>query len=628
MERVFRLISDGAADLARHPLFTWLRAAPVPLGNRLAVLPALAPFAMGYKDVCTWALTYDNPQGALQQAINAHAAEDATHSALYVENWRALGLDEATGWGTADILWWMFAAAETDSARRAGTDLMAMPAADGGDPLLRAAWAEAVEAAGAVFFGVIAPLAEQYRAQTGTDSRYLGSYHLAREGGHVGEHDLFTRCTLTPDRLKLAAGLADQVLGLFRDLFDSLLRYGVTYAGPGRFPSRFPGRPAADALGPAGLPCPGRAGAAAPSPLIQSALDEHTRRGAGHPLYRWLGSPEGGTAEARLSVLVPDWAVGIMGYPEVLRLLAGPRDDAAVRAWTASLAWHGAAFLTDWDELELDSHPARTASGALEWLYLEPHTDVHRRNMATFTQLAAGCRTPMERSWLLEILEASGDPWFAVTSALAAEAETDPGPRLNYLAGRLETPPPGGGAFLRGPLTAAEEHRIAAMVAPVFGAVDRQLDSTWLRIRPRQWAQRAEGPPGERPGTGPRGPRPARRPRDRGQAGEPDLPRHITADRRGTGPVHAPGEDTARRPGKTPPAQRPRVSDLRGRGNGRRLLGPGPRPADLRRPGGLRVRPRRRHPPAGQRQQHQMASRHHRPDRPERAGKRGSAARA
>jgi hypothetical protein len=97
--------------LTGHPLFAWLRDSEVPLGNRMDILPVSAPLPTMFRDLNMWVLRYPAPASPLQDAINAHTIEDATHSQLYVDDWRALGFDERLGFSAADTLWWLFASA-------------------------------------------------------------------------------------------------------------------------------------------------------------------------------------------------------------------------------------------------------------------------------------------------------------------------------------------------------------------------------------------------------------------------------------------------------------------------------------------------------------------------------------
>src|SRR5262249_21097846 len=223
MEAVFQLVDEGAAKLAAHPLLTCVQDAAVPLDPPLPRLPAWALFAMGSRDICTLVLPSRPPQDPLRCAINEHAAEDATHSRLFLEDWDALGLDERLGWRASDVLWWLFLAPETAAMRHVGMRLLAMPAADGGDPLLRCAWAEVIEAAGAVFFRAIAPHAEQLAGRTGREYRYLGDYHLARESGHIDSVEAFRAQRLGETQRARAMSLALSTLEMFQCLFDCML---------------------------------------------------------------------------------------------------------------------------------------------------------------------------------------------------------------------------------------------------------------------------------------------------------------------------------------------------------------------------------------------------------------------
>ena len=103
----------------------------------------------------------------LQAAINAHTTEDATHSRLYVQDWRALGFDERLGFSAADTLWWLSALPHTRPFRDRLPVLAGIAAADRGDPVLRFVQAEAIEASGNAFFAGVTPVAEQFSTLTG-----------------------------------------------------------------------------------------------------------------------------------------------------------------------------------------------------------------------------------------------------------------------------------------------------------------------------------------------------------------------------------------------------------------------------------------------------------------------------
>jgi hypothetical protein len=476
MDLVFRFVADRAAALNGHPFLCWARYADVSLDQRLAVLTVLAPFAMGYQDACTWARRYRSPRDDLETAINLRAAEGAAHAGFFLEDWAALGLDEVLGLRASDVLWWLFIAPETATIRRASTQMLAMPAADAGDPLLRAAWTEAIEACTAILFAALAPLAAELADRTGRQYPYMGGGGLVHQGGRLAS--VFAGQKLSGKKRARAIDLAARMFSLFEAVFDSVLEYGAGYPAA-RQALR---RPRFPALARPDRPRPRRLLELAPvNPAAQSLLDHRRERTARHPLYQWLSSSEPPGPAAKLTLLVPDRAVTIMRYGEVLQVLCGQPatgQAATLYSWAGELAGRGAVFLADWAALGVDEQLGWTASQTLRWLYMNPHSDRPRRNMATFIRLAASCRSPLVRLWLLVALEASSEPWFAATRPLALTAEREQGIELDYLSGRCEGPGPVDASFRQARLTACELGQVLNVIRLVFDAVDKQLEQT------------------------------------------------------------------------------------------------------------------------------------------------------
>jgi hypothetical protein len=215
---------------------------------------------------------------------------------------------------------------------------------------------------------------------------------------------------------------------------------------------------------------------------VQCLLDSRRERTARHPFYQWLRTSCDTAPANRLALPLRDWTAGLMGYRDLCLHALRYRHDVGlareVNAWAAQLSGHSAVLLADWDALGMNQRLGWTASETLRWVYLDPHTDAHRRNMARFTHLAANCASPLLRLWLMEALEASGEAWFATTAGLAAEAEQLHGIRLDYLAGRREGPGPDGGRFRQQPLSPQACDQAMEMITVVFDAVDEQLSSS------------------------------------------------------------------------------------------------------------------------------------------------------
>jgi hypothetical protein len=63
---------------------------------------------LGYRDLARYAFSYPNPSDAAQRAINAWAAELATHSGPFLQDWDHLGLDDQLGFNASDTLEFLF----------------------------------------------------------------------------------------------------------------------------------------------------------------------------------------------------------------------------------------------------------------------------------------------------------------------------------------------------------------------------------------------------------------------------------------------------------------------------------------------------------------------------------------
>lgn len=295
METVLRDIEDRAERLHAHPLFEWVDSDDVPPETKLTLLPCLVNFTMGFRDLNKWVLRYPHPRNDLECGIDAHTFEDQTHSRLFLEDWERLGIDDSLGWRASETLWWLFLADDNEVSRSHGSYLRSIAVADEGDPLLRFAHSEVIEACGSVFFRHISPVAEALTDRTGIDLRYLGPYHLARESGHMECEELFEAQRLDNRQWERAVKLVDAMFRLFEEFFDSVLRYARRYVVAGTVP-----RPLADAHGsrnghraltrtPAGASLPRATVAIHPSQApLQRLLEERRELVAQHAFYTWV----------------------------------------------------------------------------------------------------------------------------------------------------------------------------------------------------------------------------------------------------------------------------------------------------------------------------------------------------
>lgn len=490
MDTVLRHVERRRELLGRHPFFDWVASEETPLEDRLTFLPMLSNFSMGFRDVNKWVLRYPQAGDVLEEGINLHSFEDETHSRLFLEDWRRLGLDERLGWRASDTLWWLFLADANEVARAHGVRFLSLAAADEGDPLLRFAQSEVIEACGAVFFSRVAPIASQLTGSTGIDYRYLGPYHLARETGHMDCEEVFESVVLDDRQRDRALELADAMFDVFSEMFDTFLSFAQRYVVSGTVPLPAITRPAAVGGSGGTRRAVDTDGPVHPSQApLQRLLDERRERTARHPFYLWLRDRLGMSPLQAMRRFLPLWVMDIMGYRD-LNTYAMRYDrpantlERAVNAWVDDLRTHSALFLNDWRELGLDQLLGWTASDTLEFCFLDPQMDIHRRNLAGFTHLAATHRDPVLRLWLIHALESNGDAFFEHSVKLAGDIEAETGLRLDYLTGRHEaahvpahpaaeeTAPV---TFKDQPLDSRRREIVSGMIEASFDAIDEHL---------------------------------------------------------------------------------------------------------------------------------------------------------
>ncbi len=493
MQEVLAALARGRARIDAHPLYAWLADDAVPLERRFAFAPLFAGFILGFRDLNRWFLRYPDPRNRYEEAINAHTAEDETHSALFLADWRELGLDGQLGWGVEDTMAWYYAAPETEVFRRYALRLTELCVATP-DPLVRYALMEAIETCGHVFFGHTAPVAARLARRTGAALRYFGPYHLARETGSlVDGDDEFAAAVLAPDQRRRALALVEEVFAMFTVKNDHLLAYASALAAGSPVPRPASAARQADPHPPGPVaplhvlakvpPAPGHV------PMADRLADRMARLAA-HPFLAWLASSTADPA-ARLRAVVPAWVPDIMGYADLMTYALPYRRpaDAAQRALNrhaARLACHHRLFVADAASLGLDAALGWTAGETLDYLGRSDATELQRRNMAAFVDIAFRERSPAVRYWLVEALQGSGEAFFQRSGALARAAEPALPGRLDYLGDRhrlahpVLPPDPGADAvqLTALPVTGREREAALAAVDTVFARMTAQLDQS------------------------------------------------------------------------------------------------------------------------------------------------------
>src|SRR5262245_24503753 len=106
MRHLLKDIEHRTERLFGQPFLSWLRRGDVRLEDKLLFAPVFVTFILGFRDMNRWFLRYPEPRDEVERALNRQAAEDQTHSRLFLEDFRKLGLDERLGWGAGQTLYW------------------------------------------------------------------------------------------------------------------------------------------------------------------------------------------------------------------------------------------------------------------------------------------------------------------------------------------------------------------------------------------------------------------------------------------------------------------------------------------------------------------------------------------
>jgi hypothetical protein len=175
---VQRALDVRRARTAAHPFFTWLRQDHTvsPADKLRRFLPLWAVDIMGYRDLNRYALRFDVADTEAKRAVNRCAETLTTHSALFLNDWDALGLDAALGWCASETLTFLFLDTRTDLHRRNIAEFIKL-ALRHPQPVLRFWLLEALEASGEAFFATTRELAAEVEAATGMRLDYLADRH-------------------------------------------------------------------------------------------------------------------------------------------------------------------------------------------------------------------------------------------------------------------------------------------------------------------------------------------------------------------------------------------------------------------------------------------------------------------
>lgn len=421
MHRVLDHVRDQAASLASHRLFEWLADDTVEPRARLLFLPMAIDFVMGFRDLNNYFIVYPEPSSELERALNVHAAEDATHSRMFLADWDALAIDELLQWAPRDLYWWM-TCDRTEPARRLDFELSSM-VFHAKDPLMRFPIIESMEAAGNVFFQRTVPIVRRLAETTGKDYPYFGEYHLHRESGHLQNTDerSFAEAELPAAQCSEACSTVSRVFEIFDAHFEMW-------------------RVQAKAIHEAGWDYRPRAVATAnvdlrPEPARNlsryMSLDyppESTGRGADlvemrraafdelwdSPFYTWIREewPDQFGRKVRYFLLqwvVDNWACSDYFVFDTTYRAPDSPAERGINRLSILYASEMKRRYVEWETLQFDDYTNWTTLQALEHYWLDEQVERHREIFADLRKLTLQYPDPLYRYWIMKCFVRFGD---------------------------------------------------------------------------------------------------------------------------------------------------------------------------------------------------------------------------
>src|SRR5262249_40852052 len=107
------------AGLRAHPFLEWLGTdeLPAPIEKLRRFVALWGMDITSYRDFNELVLRYPTPRSADERAINAWTEELATQSALYLRDWRALGMDRFLRWDAGETIAFYFLGQQSEVHR-------------------------------------------------------------------------------------------------------------------------------------------------------------------------------------------------------------------------------------------------------------------------------------------------------------------------------------------------------------------------------------------------------------------------------------------------------------------------------------------------------------------------------
>lgn len=398
MKSVLMLMNSMGRSFEENPLLKWLRESESDVERKLWLGIFSAPFVMHFSDLNRYHISYgDEAAGDRHRTVlNQHAAEDMTHSELFVKDFSTLGWEQHFG-SSPRLMDFLYTHPDLAQLRAAIAELTSL-VIHSQDPAARFAVVEAIEASGNGLFRHTAPLALEYRKRTGKELVFWGDHHLTLENGHTmtSDEEAFAGLRLDKQRRAQVTTAATETFRILDDLGyemmrlvqDAVERTGLPDISTAHDTS--PKDSKAATLTKAHPWCQSSTLHPSHGPTAQ-ALAELVASAERSALTLHLREAAHSASFAALRRFMPALALDVCArrtlYDHTLPFRR-PLDHAQRRVGTLArlIGPSTASLFTDWQNLDMDGHLQWSATDCLRYLFLEPGTEPVRALHATLTR--------------------------------------------------------------------------------------------------------------------------------------------------------------------------------------------------------------------------------------------------
>jgi hypothetical protein len=454
LQTVLDTIEQWSERIEAHPLHRWLSEEHenIPDEKKLWFSMYFCNFIMYFRELNRYHINYgdERKNDPLREALSSHADEDMTHSRLFMKDFKTLGMDGVLGWTPSQTLYWLANSQVNEQLRRRTSELTKLVVSSR-EPEILFPVVESIESCGHSLFSHATVLADRFTRKTGKPLVYWGHFHLKRETGHAvdsGEDQLFESLKLTPAQRETAIRKVIRVFELIEEQNSDMLRLAQETISQGGFATRtrLHTAPVAFKINESEAKeeydfhfWPEKPHQSQ-EPVVQAlkSILNTTRDYSTSELFQGHSVED---VVRKLRIMALFLSFDITGGPTAYRYLmpiANPTTpvERALERLTRRFGRRAEMLYVDWQSLMLDEALEWPVSRMLEFLYLDPATEVCRKLRNTVVHHVDYSPSALRVYWVMVTIKSITSAYLGPMIQLARRAEEELGIELPYFMQR------------------------------------------------------------------------------------------------------------------------------------------------------------------------------------------------